>query len=98
MDRNYYELNSIYLTLGRKLTSKIDANISNYYQLLDFPAASEGESDIKFLTIGFRGSVDYKIQKWLSTNLSYWYDDRTSSSENAGRKKNVISFTIGAAF
>ena len=98
VDRNYYELNSIYLTLGRKLTSKIDANISNYYQLLDFPAASEGESDIKFLTIGFRGSVDYKIQKWLSTNLSYWYDDRTSSSENAGRKKNVISFTIGAAF
>lgn len=98
VDRNFYELNSIYLTLGRKLTSKIDANISNYYQLLDFPAIREGESDIKYLTIGFRGSVDYKIQKWLSTNLSYWYDDRTSSSENLGRKKNVIAFTIGAAF
>lgn len=96
-DRNFYELNSIYLILGRKLTSKIDANISNYYQLLDFPAASEGESDIKYLTIGFRLSVDYKIQKWLSTNLSYWYDDVTSSSENIGRKKNVIAFTIGAS-
>ena len=97
VDRNFYELNSIYLTLGRKLTSKIDTNISNYYQLLDFPSASEGESDIKYLTIGFRLSVDYKIQKWLSTNLSYWYDDVTSSSENLGRKKNVIAFTIGAS-
>ena len=97
VDRNFYELNSIYLTLGRKLTSKIDTNISNYYQLLDFPSASEGESDIKYLTIGFRLSVDYKIQKWLSTNLSYWYDDVTSSSENLVRKKNVIAFTIGAS-
>ena len=98
VDSNFYELNSIYLTLGRKLTSKIDTNISNYYQLLDFPATREGESDTKYFTIGFRVSMDYKIQEWLSTSLSYWYDDRTSSSENLGRKKNVITFTIGAAF
>ena len=98
VDRNFYELNSIYLTLGRKLTSKINANISSYYQLLDFPATQVGEADIKYFTIGFRGSVDYKIQKWLSANVSYWYDDRTASSENLGRKKNVITFTIGTAF
>lgn len=96
-NRNFYELNSLYLTLGKKLTNKIDTNISNYYQLLDFPAVREGESDIKEFTIGFMISVDYKIQRWLSTNLSYWYEDR-SSSDDLGRKKNVITFTIGAAF
>lgn len=96
--KNYYELNSLSVTLGRKLTRKIDSNISGYCQLLDFPAAREGESDIKYYTIGARFSVDYRIQKWLSANLSCWYDDRTSSSDNLGRKKNVVAFTIGAAF
>ena len=96
--KNYYELNSIYVTLGRKLTRKIDSNISGYCQLLDFPAAREGGSDIKYYTIGARFSVDYRIQKWLSANLSCWYDERTSSSDNSGRRKNVVAFTIGAAF
>ena len=100
-DRNFYELNSMYLTFSRKLTGKIDASLSNYYQFLDIPAVREAESDIKTFTWGFRTSVDYKIQKWLFTELSYWYEDRDSSSddsEDLGRKKNVISFTLGAAF
>ena len=102
-DRNFYELNSIFLTLNRKLSSKIDASISNYYQFLNFPAINAGESDIRLFTIGIRPSLNYKIQKWLFANISYWYDNRTSSSDNSvsgdlGRKKNVITFTIGAAF
>lgn len=96
-DRNFYELNSLYVTLGRRLTNKIDVNVSNYYQILDFPATRTGEDEVEIFTLGFRVALDYKIQKWLSANLSYWYEDR-SSSEDLGRKKNVITFTIGAAF
>jgi len=100
-DRNFYELNSLYLTFSRKLTGKIKASLSNYYQFLDIPAVREAESDIETFTWGLRTSVDYKIQKWLFAELSYWYEDRESSSddsEDRGRKKNVITFTIGAAF
>src|SRR3990172_500032 len=100
-DRNFYELNSLYLTFSRKLTGKIAASLSNYYQFLDIPAVREAESDIETFTWGLRTSVDYKIQKWLFAELSYWYEDRESSSddsEDRGRKKNVITFTIGAAF
>lgn len=100
-NRNFYELNSVYLTFSRKLTEKITASLSNYYQLLDFPAVREAESEIEIFTWGVRSSVDYKIQKWLFAELSYWHEDRDLSSdesENLGRKKNVITFTIGAAF
>lgn len=100
-DRNFYELNSLYLTFSRKLTGKLEASLSNYYQILDIPAVLEAESDIETFTWGLRTSVDYKIQKWLFAELSYWYEDRDSSSdesEDLGRKKNVITFTIGAAF
>lgn len=101
LDRNFYELNSLYLTFSRKLTGKIEASLSNYYQILDIPAVLEAQSDIETFTWGLRTSVDYKIQKWLFAELSYWYEDRDSSSdesEDLGRKKNVITFTIGAAF
>lgn len=100
-DRNYYELNSLYLTFSRKLTGKIEISLSNYYQLLDIPAVREAESDIDTFTWGFRPSVDYKIQKWLFAELSYWYENRDSSSDDSeelGRKKHVITFTLGAAF
>lgn len=71
------------------------------YQILDTPAVREADSDIETFTWGVRSSVDYKIQKWLFAELSCWYEDRDSSSdesEDLGRKKNVITFTIGAAF
>ncbi|MDP3981828.1 MAG: outer membrane beta-barrel protein [Chlamydiota bacterium] len=100
-NRGFYELNSIYVTFTRKLTGKIDASLANYYQLIDFPAIQGQASDTEVFAWGFRTSIDYKIQKWLFTGLSYWYEDRESSSddsEDQGRKKNVITFTIGAAF
>lgn len=62
----------------------------------------QGEtSDTEYFTWGVRTSIDYKIQKWLFTRLSYWYADRDSSSddsEDRGRKKQVITFTLGATF
>jgi hypothetical protein len=100
-NRGFYELNSIYVTFTRKLTGKIDASLANYYQLIDFPATQGETSDTEVFAWGFRTSIDYKIQKWLFAELSYWYEDRESSSddsESLGRKKNVATFTIGAAF
>ena len=100
-NRGLYELNSIYLTFSRKLTGKIEASLSNYYQLIDYPAIQGETSDTETFSWGFRPSVDYKIQKWLFAELSYWYENRDSSSddsEDLGRKKDVITFTIGAAF
>ncbi|WKZ19233.1 MAG: outer membrane beta-barrel protein [Candidatus Jettenia sp. CY-1] len=97
---NFYELNSIYLTFRRKLTKKLEGSISNYYQVLDFPAF-DSEPSTEFFTWGLNTSLSYMIQKWLFTELSYWYEDRDSSSDNSeelGRKKNVITFTIGATF
>lgn len=92
---NYYDLNSLYLTLSRKLTSKLEANLSGYYQLQDYPAASSDENIQDISTWGFRTALNYKIQKWLSADLSYWHEDRSS---DFGRKKNVMAFTIKAFF
>ncbi len=102
-NQGFYELNSLYATFARKLTGKIEASLTNYYQLMDFPATQEKTSNTEVFTWGFRTSIDYKIQKWLFTELSYWYEDRESSSddedeEELGRKKHVVTFTIGAAF
>jgi hypothetical protein len=106
--RNFYELNSIYLTIGRQLTSKIDASFTNYYQLLDFPtvrsdASTANDSNIKVFTYGFRPAINYKIQKWLFANFSFWYDNRTSDNNSnnttaLGWEKSVTTFTIGATF
>lgn len=106
--RNFYELNSIYLTIGRQLTSKIDASFTNYYQLLDFPkvnsdASTANNSNIKVFTYGFRPAINYKIQKWLFANFSYWYDNRSSDDNSnntsaSGWEKGVTTFTIGATF
>lgn len=92
---NYYDLNSLYLTLSRKLTSKLESNLSSYYQLQDYPAGSTDEDIQDISTWGFRTTLNYKIQKWLSADLSYWHEDRSS---DFGRKKNVIAFTINAVF
>ncbi|MDQ1274055.1 MAG: polysaccharide biosynthesis protein VpsM, partial [Planctomycetota bacterium] len=92
---NFYELNSLYLTLSRKLTSKLEANLSSYYQLQDYPASNAEEEIKDFSTWGFRTALKYNIQKWLSADLSYWHEDRSS---DFGRKKNVIAFTINAVF
>lgn len=102
-DRNFYELNSIYLTIGRQLTSKISGNFSNYYQMINYPAVQSGQSDIKTFTFGFRPFIDYKIQKWLTATLSFWYDNRSESSNSSdtnglGWEKSVTTFTLGATF
>ena len=102
-DRNYYELNSVNLTIGRQLTSKIEASFSPYCQFLDFPAVQAGQSDINVFTYGFRPAINYKIQKWLFANFSYWYDNRTSDDNSnttsaLGWEKSVATFTIGATF
>jgi hypothetical protein len=92
---NFYELNSLYLTLSRKLTSKLEANLSSYYQIQDYPSSSADEAIKDISTWGFRTALKYNIQKWLSADLSYWHEDRSS---DFGRKKNVIAFTINAVF
>ena len=99
-DRNFYELNSLYLTISRQITGKIKGNFSNYYQLLNYPAVQSGQSDIKTFTFGFRPFIDYKIQKWLTATLSFWYDNRSESSNISGLgwEKSVTTFTIGATF
>lgn len=99
--KGFYDLNSLYVTFSRKLTGKIEASLANYYQVIDYPAMQGETSDTEYFTWGVRTSIDYKIQKWLFTRLSYWYEDRDSSSddsEDRGRKKQVITFTLGATF
>lgn len=102
-NRNFYELNSIYLTIGRQLTSKITGNFSNYYQMINYPAVQSGQSDIKTFTFGFRPFINYKIQKWLTATLSVWYDNRSETSNSSdtndlGWEKSVATFTLGATF
>ncbi|BBO16291.1 capsular polysaccharide synthesis enzyme CpsB [Candidatus Brocadia pituitae] len=99
--KGFYDLNSLYITFSRKLTGKIEASLANYYQVIDYPAMQGETSDTEYFTWGVRPSIDYKIQKWLFAKLSYWYEDRDSSSddsEDRGRKKQVITFTLGATF
>lgn len=99
--KGFYDLNSLYVTFSRKLTGKIEASLANYYQVIDYPAMQGETSDTEYFTWGVRTSIDYKIQKWLFTRLSYWYADRDSSSDDSegrGRKKQVITFTLGATF
>lgn len=99
--KGFYDLNSLYVTFSRKLTGKIEASLANYYQVIDYPAMQGETSDTEYFTWGVRTSIDYKIQKWLFTRLSYWYEDRDSSSDDSegrGRKKQVITFTLGATF
>lgn len=100
-ERSFYKLNSVYLIFTRKLTRKIEGSFSNYYQLQDYPSSDGNESDIRIFTWGLRASLTYHIQKWLFTELNYWYENRDSSSEDLlgfGREKNVITVTVGAAF
>ncbi len=106
--RNFYELNSVYFTISRQLTSKIDASFTNYYQFLDFPnvrsdTSTANDSNLQFFTYGFRPAINYKIQKWLFANFSYWYDNRSSDDNSnttaaSGWEKSVATFTIGATF
>ncbi|MFO0795099.1 MAG: outer membrane beta-barrel protein [Candidatus Brocadiaceae bacterium] len=106
--RNFYELNSIYFTISRQLTSKINASFTNYYQFLDFPnvrsdTSTANDSNLEFFTYGFRPAINYKIHKWLFANFSYWYDNRSSDDNSnntiaSGWEKSVATFTIGATF
>lgn len=99
-EKSFYDISSVYLTFRRKLTKKIEGSLSNYYQFIDIPAR-ENTPDVKYFTWGVRTSLEYHIQKWLFAELSYWFENRNAESDDpkyVGRDKNVITFTIGAAF
>ncbi|MDR4507450.1 MAG: outer membrane beta-barrel protein [Candidatus Brocadiaceae bacterium] len=99
--RNYYELNALSVSYERKITSKIQAKLTNYYQLLNFPSQEQDEDEIDEFVWGIRASLHYTIKPWLFSDVNYWTEDRDVSPEDSGRfgrKKNVVTFTMGMSF
>ncbi len=92
---NYYASTRAKAGLEKELGPRMAASVSGFYVNNDYPESDPGREDNVW---GAKVAVRYDLQQWLSTTLSYTYQNRDSNLAAYDYEDNQVSLGVSGIF
>lgn len=100
-NNNYYTQTEARVGLEKDLGTKFVLGVTGFYANNDYPEATVSGGSLSQRDDDIWGAslrVRYLIQRWLSTYLSYTYEQRDSNQDEYDYEDNRVSLGVSAVF